>query len=455
MPPEDTDWDQLAQRLESGDGEAVTDFLGELSVEDQRRVFSRLSWEDQVGVVELVEPSAAAEVIEHLPESQASDILQALEPETAASIIEQLPEETGATVLRNLGERESAAVLELFQDASDGESLRQIISYEPETAGALMNPHFAAFPREMKVGELLDHLGKESTELTEAEVQYIYTLNEDGSLAGVLPLRNLVIARRSRELSSLMIGEPLYVAATDSLESLEARFKERNFLGLPVVDPDTGVLRGVVSRNAVAEARARHNVSDFQQSRGIIGGEELRSMPMLSRCVRRLSWLAPNILLNLAAASIIALYEDTIQQVIALAVFLPIVSDMSGCSGNQAVAVSMRELTLGVIRPTEFLRVVWKEGILGIINGIILGCLLGTIAAIWKSNLFLGLVIGSALALNTVVSVLLGGVVPLMLKRFKVDPALASGPILTTCTDMCGFFLVLNLAAMAMARLVE
>ncbi len=168
---------------------------------------------------------------------------------------------------------------------------------------------------------------------------------------------------------------------------------------------------------------------------------------MMARCGRRLAWLGPNIVLNVIAASVIARYESTLESVIALAVFLPIVSDMSGCSGNQAVAVSIRELTLGLIRPNEYLRIVWKEGLLGAFNGLVLGIVLGTLAGLWKSNLWLGLVIGGALSLNTVLSVLLGGCVPLLLKRLKVDPALASGPILTTCTDMCGFFLVLSLAS--------
>ena len=452
--PDPPQWNELLENLESGDKKAVTDTLNLLSAEEQRRAFSRLSHEHQTGVVALLDPELAAEVIDHLPDSQSYDILHTLEPDLAAPIIEQLPEEVGADMLRNLTESESDAVLEQIDDAEEVESLRELISYDPESAGGLMNHHVAAFPKNLKVGELLDALGSESNELSEAEVQYIYTLNKDESLAGVLPLRNLVIAPRHLELGSLMIADPARVSLNDSLETLEAKFEEKNFLGLPVVEPETGILHGVVSREAVSKARAKHEVADFQQSSGIIGGEELRSMPLIHRCARRLSWLAPNIILNLVAASIIAMYEGTIQQVIALAVFLPIVSDMSGCSGNQAVAVSMRELTLGVIRPSEFLRVIWKEGFLGIINGVILGILLGTIAAIWKSNVYLGIVIGGALAVNTVVSVLLGGLVPLALKRFKIDPALASGPILTTCTDMCGFFLVLNLAALAMSKLV-
>jgi magnesium transporter len=153
------------------------------------------------------------------------------------------------------------------------------------------------------------------------------------------------------------------------------------------------------------------------------------------------------------AASVIALYEDTLSAVIALAVFLPIVSDKSGCSGNQAVAVSMRELTLGAALPRDVLRVFRKEVVVGVINGLALGVLLGLAAWAWKGNVTLALVVGAALAANTVLAVAIGGTVPLLLKRFKLDPAVASGPLLTTITDMCGFLLVLSLASAVLPQL--
>jgi magnesium transporter len=160
-----------------------------------------------------------------------------------------------------------------------------------------------------------------------------------------------------------------------------------------------------------------------------------------------------NVLLNILAASVIAFYQDTLSAVIALAVFLPIVSDMSGCSGNQAVAVSMRELTLGVVRPADVFRVWMKEIPVGILNGLALGGLVALAGWIWQGNAWLGLVVGAALGLNTVIAVSIGGTVPLILKAFKVDPALASGPVLTTITDMCGFFLVLGLASLLLPQL--
>jgi magnesium transporter len=212
-------------------------------------------------------------------------------------------------------------------------------------------------------------------------------------------------------------------------------------------------LLGAISRSAFAdELRDRSDIDQLKRQ-GIID-DELRSMPLAVRSRRRLSWLSVNIVLNIAAASVIAMYEETIAAVIALAVFLPIVSDMSGNSGFQSAAVSMRELALGVIKPTEFFRVWRKEVGVGVINGVALGVMLGIAAWIWKGNPWLGLVVGGALALNTLVAVLIGGCAPLALKHFNYDPAVASGPILTTITDMVGFFLVLSIAAAAMPLLI-
>jgi magnesium transporter len=209
-----------------------------------------------------------------------------------------------------------------------------------------------------------------------------------------------------------------------------------------------------VRRGKVNEALAARSEDAFLKTQGIVSGEEFRSMPVLRRARRRLAWLSANIVLNIVAASVIAMYQDTIAAVIALAVFLPIISDMSGCSGNQAVAVSMRELTLGLLRPSEFLRVWRKEAAVGLLNGLALGLLIGVVAWAWKGNWVLGLVVGGAMMLNTLVAVSIGGTVPLALRRMGIDPALASGPILTTVTDMCGFFLLLSIAAALLPRLV-
>jgi magnesium transporter len=226
-------------------------------------------------------------------------------------------------------------------------------------------------------------------------------------------------------------------------------FDRHAFFGLPVVD-EAGKLVGIVEKADFEEARGESAERTFLRFGGIVGGEELRSMPVGLRAARRLSFLTPNILLNILSSSVIAFYEGTLQQVIALAVFLPILSDMSGCAGNQAVAVSIRELSLGVIKPRDFARVWWQEARIGIPNGIALGVLLAGVAYLWKGTPYLAGVVGIAMAINTLVAVSMGGLIPLGLRAVKLDPALAAAPILTTVTDMCGFFLSLSFAAAAL-----
>ena len=277
-------------------------------------------------------------------------------------------------------------------------------------------------------------------------------VDHQGVLTGVLRLQYLLFPSRDTLLTKVMISTPISVPDQASLRDLEEFFDGHHLFGVPVVD-DQKRLIGVVLPSAVEEAVNKRKTKTFLKLSGIVGGEEFRTMPLLTRSGRRLSWLSINIVLNIIAASVIAAYQDTLAAVITLAVFLPMVSDMSGCSGNQAVAVSMRELSLGLVRPAELFWVLAKEAKVGIINGLVLGLMLGGVAYLWKGNAWLGLVVGGALAVNTVVSVTLGGALPLILKRLKLDPAIVSSPMLTTVTDMCGFFFVLSFASVAMSHL--
>lgn len=357
-----------------------------------------------------------------------------------------------ATLLRELKQGDVEEILGKIANHEIRAEIRDRLAYQEGCAGSLMRGGSVTFLQTSTVGEVIADLGEHAADYTDRDVQYLYVVDENRVLMGVLRLRDLVLSPRRLPVSQLMIPDPVTVPDSMQLEELVEVFQERNCFGLPVVDA-AGQLLGVVPRDAVRTEHAEEQADMFLASSGIVNGEELRSMALGERCVKRLSWLGPNIVLNIAAASIIAANEDILREVIALAVFLPIVSDMSGCSGNQAVAVSIRELTLGILRPGDYWRVILKEGSVGLINGLVLGIVLGSIAALWKSNIYLGLTVATALSLNTVISVMLGGLVPLFLKRMKVDPALASGPILTTCTDMCGFLLVLGIASAMLAQL--
>jgi magnesium transporter len=445
-------WEQVSRFVTLGDARGREDYLDQLPGSEIARALSHLSDEQQREVLMLLSPTDAAEVLEEIPHSQAADLVVHLPAQDAATIVQELPSDEKADILGAVDDQSADAILAAMEPEA-AEELRTLVDYPPDVAGGLMVTEVLRFFESATVGQVVTRLQSEGERFVDYEIQYSYVTSQQGTLVGVLRLRNLLLASAVTGISKVMIPSPLFVRDMDSLDELSEFFERHDFLGAPVVDAEYQLL-GVVKRHDVEAAIADRSDSDYLKSQGIVGGEELRSMPVVRRCRRRLAWLSVNILLNILAASVIAAYQDTLSAVIALAVFLPIISDMSGCSGNQAVAVSIRELSLGLVEPREILRVWGKELVVGVINGVALGTIIAGSAWLWKGNLYLGIVVGLALALNTVVSVSIGGTIPLVLKRFGVDPALASGPVLTTVTDVCGFLLVLGFATLALSRLV-
>lgn len=445
-------WDALEALVEAGDRAGAEALLDGLEPLESVRVVARLDEDVRARLLALLAPEDAADVIEHMPDTHAADALESLSPEEAARILEELPSDAQADLLGDLDDDDAEKILAAMQP-EDAQELRELAAYDEDTAGGLMLTEYVDVPARSTVDEVIDSIRAHATEYAGYDIQYVYVVDEGERLVGVLRLRDLLMAPRNRRVESVMLRDPHSVRVDDGLDELMHFFEEHHFFGAPVLD-EHGVLCGVLRRSGVEAALAEQSDETFRRTQGIVGGEELRSMRLVVRSRRRLAWLSVNILLNIAAASVIAMHQDTLEAVIALAVFLPIISDMSGCSGNQAVAVSLRELTLGTIKPSDLRPVLLGEVGLGLLNGVALGSLIGIVAWAWQGNGWLGLVVGAALALNTLVAVCIGGAIPLLLRRFGKDPALAAGPILTTITDMCGFFLVLTLASLALTHLV-
>ncbi len=443
------DDEAIKEALETADQRELTEIIESIPPQDALRQVARLEAEDRDRLLSLISPEVAAELIEDAPTDLAVAIMEGLESPAAAKIMEELHTDTQADIVQELDSNDAEAILSEMEPA-EATSVRKLAQYEPDTAGGLMELEIFSFRTDETVGAVLKRLATGEEDFERYRGQHPYILDETGKLVGVVSLRGLLTSRRGVYLSEIM-HTPLTVGPGKTLDELDDLFEENPFLGIPVVDASDLPL-GVVSRVAVAEAALERAEKESLSRQRV--SDELRSMPTWARSRRRLAWLSSNIVLNIIAASVIAAYEETLAAVIAIAVFLPMVSDMSGCSGNQAVGVSMRELALGLTRPADLFYVLRKELSVGVINGIVLGILIGAVAWIWKGNPFLGIVIGLALAMNTLIAVSIGGTVPLLLKRMGVDPAVASGPLLTTVTDMAGFFLVLSLATAFMPYLL-
>jgi magnesium transporter len=441
--------EQVKAAVDARDAEALTALLDPLPLSAALRQLLALSAEDRDTVLELVPVELAAALVEEAPHAAATELVERLEADRAADIIEELDSDLQADLVGDLDEEDAEAILGEMEP-EDAADVRRLVVYEDDTAGGLMQAEAFQFPDTATVGAVLRDFVSEERDFERYRGQHPYVVDAEGRPVGVVSLRGLLTAKRSEKLTAIMVP-PMTVGVDVSLDALQDLFDEYPFLGLPVVEAD-GRLVGVVSRDAVHDAALERAESESLKRQQV--GDELRSMPIWLRSRRRLAWLSANIILNVIAASVISAYEETLAAVIAIAVFLPMVSDMSGCSGNQAVGVTMRELSLGVVQPKDAMRVWLKEVSVGAINGIALGLLIMLVAWAWKGNPWLGVVIGVALALNTLIAVSIGGIVPLALKRIGQDPAVASGPLLTTITDMAGFFLVLSLASLMMPLLL-
>ncbi len=443
-------WEALRERIADDDRDGAEAVLAKLPPEETVRVLFRLSSEDQQRLLALMPPDEAADLLHEFPDQLAADLIDHLDTEAAAHIVDELPSDDVADILGSLDRAHAEAILGSMDPEAAGE-VRELIDYPTDVAGGVMELEHFAYPETIRQRDFIRDVRARRKEIEQLPARLLL-LDSLGRPSGAVHIEDVLLANPDSPLGT--VAEPVVtLPVTADLDVLEDYFDEYETPGVPIVD-DGGRLVGRVRRQDLQEALAERASSDQLKVQGIVSGEELRAMPLVSRSRRRLSWLSVNIVLNIIAASVIAMFQDTLAAVIALAVFLPIVSDMSGCSGNQAVAVSMRELTLGIVKPRDVLRVWWQEVSVGLINGAALGTLLAVAAYLWQGNAALGAVVGLALGINTIVAVSIGGCVPLLLKHFKVDPAVASGPILTTVTDMCGFFLVLGIATLSLPYLI-
>ncbi|HNR32985.1 MAG TPA: magnesium transporter [Candidatus Hydrogenedentes bacterium] len=452
MPETDLEepWKDLDELLQRQDSAGLTALFSRLSPGEVARVLSRLDEDERSVLFSALGPETAADLMEELADAQAADLIEDLPIEHAADIVEEMESDRRADVLGEMHEEDAEAILREMEPEEAADA-RHLLTYPEDTAGGIMTTDFVVYPQDMRVADVVGDIRENSERYSDYGLHYVYVASEHGRLVGVVRMRDLLLARPEKELRQIMIVNPIYVLADTPLEELDDFFERWTFWNVPVTDDDGKVI-GVVRRAAVEEALYEEQEKAFLRYSGIITGEELRSMPLRERASRRLVWLVLNMALSITAASVILLFEGTVGRLFALVFFMPVICNMSGCSGNQAVAVSIRELALGLIRPGDYVLVWAKEVAVGLLNGVVLGGLLGVIAYVfWHDTPVLGMVIGAAFALNTLVAVSLGGLIPMVLRRLGMDPALGAPPILTTLTDMCGFLLVLSLATTAVA----
>jgi magnesium transporter len=446
---------QLGEVIDSGNAEHLAAFLRLLPPEDTTYTISSLDEDHQTRMLSLlsaVDPDLAADLMEHFVDEQAADMIEQLEPGEAAAIVDEMDSDEQTDVLAELDDEDAEAILDQM-DPAEAEDARQRLQYEEDTAGGLMITEYLAYQEHQDVDAVIADLRTNAEEYNEYEVRFAYLVDNAGLFMGVVTMRSLVMAPSGRKLTDLTIHNPMSVPVDDPLEDLEALFDRVDFSAVPVVDP-AGRLMGVVQRAAVQEALSDSANEDLLKVAGIVAGEEFRSMPLISRLLRRLAYLLPIMVLLLLSASIIQVFLGTVEKLPVLAMFLPVVAGLCGSGGNQAVGVSLREVSLGLVMPTDYMRVLFKEATLAVLAGAVLGLILLLTVWVWRGDFYLGVVVGGAVPIVILIAKTVGGTAPLALRSLGLDPAMASGPVVTTVVDLFSFFIVLLFATLLLSRIV-
>ena len=381
-------------------------------------------------------PEAGASLLAIHPAEQIAELAQEIPSDDAAALIDHLPEEL------------SAAVLDLMRAKESGE-VENLLEYDEQTAGRIMNPHVFALSEDMTVGEAITEI--QSNRDVEV-VFYLYVVDERRHLVGVVSLRRLLLVSPETPLRRIMTADLITARVDMDQEEVASQVASYNLLAIPVVDEENKLV-GVITVDDVIDVIKDEATEDIYRLAGI-AGDERAFTPAAESLRKRLPWLAINLVTAFLAASVVALFEGTIERITALAVFMPIVAGMGGNAATQTLTVIVRGIALGEVTWGNSRKALLKEAAVGVGNGVVLGLIAALVVWAARGNPVLGLVLCAAMIINMFVAATAGTLVPLGLRAAHVDPALASSVFITTLTDIFGFLSFLGLATLFMQYLI-
>ncbi len=418
----------------------------ELHPENAARAFESLDIDEAVRLFSTLPEKVAANLAARLIPSTAGPVFERLEPAHALRLLCELAPRSASAIVHHLDNDVRQRMLEQLPPET-ARQLNELYAYPAETAGAMMEPRVVTFPIDLTVEQATAAIRKARRDA----LHYLYVTKRDGTLAGVLNMRDLLLGEPDAKIEPMVRRNVLSIPETMPSGEVVAMMQERRFLALPVVDMD-GRLLGVVKQDEALETSRREAFQDLQIMVGV-GGDERALSPVSVVVKRRLPWLIVNLVTAFMAAAVVAVFEDTIAKIAALAVLLPIVSGQGGNSGAQSLAIVMRGLALREILDGTRNRVIIKEVTAGLFNGIAVAVVTAVAVYFWKWNVGLSLVILLAMIVNMVAASLAGAVIPMILKALGRDPAQSASIFLTTVTDIVGFASFLGFAVLFMRML--
>lgn len=435
--------DSVKRLLRIGATANLLNLLQKQHPADLAQIFGTLLDAERSAVFALLverQPKLAMETISEMGPEPGAHLLTGRSAEDIAKLLHELPSDDAAALIDYLPEELSREVLELMRRRESGQ-VESLLEYGEQTAGRIMNPAVFALNEDLTVGEAITALqGSRDVEM----VFYLYVVDVRRHLVGVTSLRRLLLVSPETPLKRIMTPDVTSVRVDTDQEEVARQVASYNLLAVPVVDEENKLV-GVVTVDDVIDVIKDEATEDLLRLAGVSGDERIAT-PAGEAIRKRLPWLGVNLVTAFVAASVVALFEGTIQQVTALAIFMPIVAGMGGNAATQTLTVIVRGLALGELDWANARKALTKETLIGLGNGLALGAVAAGVAWATKQDPILGLLLGMAMVCNMFVAATAGTLVPLGLKALKVDPALASSVFITTFTDVVGFASFLGLA---------
>ncbi len=383
-------------------------------------------------------PELLPEIIEAISNERMADVLNRLEIDDMLELVDALPEERRGSVTKHL-------------PVAKREELRHAELYPPRSAGRAMTTNFMALDEKMSAQEAIDSLRASQVDAND-EILYLYVVDELQRLTGIVPIRRLVMAQVETPVRDLAIREMLSTPPDADQEEVARLVARYDLLAIPVTDID-GTMLGVITVDDVIDVITEEATQDIYNLAGLSEEDRVFTSARIS-IKKRLPWMLLNLCTAFTAGAVIGLFESTIEQMVGLALFLPVVAGVAGNGGIQTLTVITRAIALGEIEFSSGLRAVGKEMWVGLVVGMAAGLISGGVAYALHGNIFMGVVLLAAMMVTMVTASLFGAAVPLLLKALRLDPALGSGILVTFAADALGFFSFLGIATLLLNRLV-
>ena len=406
-------------------------------------LFESLSQESRERIISILPAEQASEIIAEMDsEFHPEKLLENLLPERRSEIVEELDYDDATDIISQLPEEQQQEILKEL-DEEDASNIRSLLKYEEDTAGGLMNTQVIKINEHLIKKEALEEIIHQSEEME--EFYTINVINDQNILLGIVSLKDIIKARNNVRIKELIKSDFVYVKADTDQEEVAKLISQYNLTSIPVVDDEMHLL-GRITFDDVIDVMEEENTEDILKISGVSEDEELAGN-WKEAVKSRLPWLVLNLGTAFLAASIIRNFDSTIASMGVLAGYMVMIAGMGGNAATQALAVTVRRISLNDLSDNQAYRTVLKEFTVGLINGAIIGCIVFFFALFYDQNPMLGLVIFIAMTGNLIIAGIAGSAIPLVLNRIGIDPAIASSIIITTFTDVFGFLLLLGLAS--------